>query len=133
MAVLVELLGNNFGRHTGVEKPVAYDLAHNLICSAVVPFRSCFSAFKSFGPIGHKLIEDLVITLPGIPKLLCGLGRAKSFTPALDEHRELESDFIIFPDGKRSFRTGQKWEIIMELDHMLPPLQAKGTYAFEEG
>jgi hypothetical protein len=100
--ILVEFLSNNFGREVGVQKAIADDLAYNLRGSAVVTFGSGFVAFESIGPMVFKLLQDLVVALSGEAKLLGRLGGAQAFTLAFKEHGELESDFIIFPDGKRS-------------------------------
>ena len=100
--ILVEFLGNDLWREVGVEKAIADDLTYDLIGSAVVTFGSGFSAFESIGPMVFKLLQDLVIALSGEAKLLGRLGGAKAFTLAFKEHGKLKSDFIIFPDGKRS-------------------------------
>jgi hypothetical protein len=101
--ILVQFLGNDLRRHVGVEKPVPYDLTHDLMGSPVVALWSWFEAFEPLRPLIHKLRQDLVIALSSIAKLFCGLGRAKTFTVALKKHRKLKGDFIIFPDGKRPF------------------------------
>ncbi len=100
--ILVEFLGNNLWREVGVEKAIADDLTYDLLGSAVVTFGSGFAAFESIGPMVFKLLQDLVIALSGVAKLLGCLGGAKAFTLAFKEHGDLESDFIIFLDGKRS-------------------------------
>jgi hypothetical protein len=101
-SILVEFLGNDLWREVGVEKAIADDLTYDLLGSAVVTSGSGFAAFESIGPMVFKLLEDLVVALPGVAKLLGRLGGAKAFTLAFKEHGELESDFIIFPDGQRS-------------------------------
>jgi hypothetical protein len=103
VSILVQFLSNDLGRHRWIKKPIPYDLADHLIGSAVVAFGPWFEAFQSRSPLVYKLIQDLVVTLSRIAKLLCSLDRTKSFTMALEEHSELKSDFIIFPDGKRPF------------------------------
>ncbi|MGA2160436.1 MAG: hypothetical protein ABSG90_14640 [Dehalococcoidia bacterium] len=100
--ILVEFLGNNLGREVGVQESIADDLTYDLLGSAVVTFGSGFAAFESIGPMVFKLLQDLVVALSGVAKLLGHLGGAKAFTLAFKEHGELASDFIIFPDGKRS-------------------------------
>jgi hypothetical protein len=100
--ILVEFLGNNLWRDVGVEKAIADDLTYHLLGSAVVTFRPGFVAFEPLGPMVFKLRQDLVIALSGEAKLFGGLGGAQALTLAFHEHGKLESDFIIFPDGKRS-------------------------------
>jgi hypothetical protein len=96
-------------------------LADHLIGSAVVVLGSGFEAFESPSPLVEKLIQDLVVTLSRIAKLLGSLGRAKSFAFALKEHGKLQGDFIIFLDGKRSFGAGQRQYTFMDFDHRLSP------------
>jgi hypothetical protein len=100
--VLVEFLGNNLWRDVGIEKAIADDLTYHFLGSAVVTFRPGFMAFEPLGPMVFKLLQDLVIALSGEAKLFGGLGGAQAFTLAFHEHGKLESDFIIFSDGKRS-------------------------------
>jgi hypothetical protein len=94
-------LCNDLGRHRWIKKPISYDLADHLIGSAVVAFGAWFEAFQCHSPLVLKLIQDLVVTLSCVAKLLCGLDRTKPFTLALKEHGKLKRDFIIFPDEKR--------------------------------
>jgi len=95
-------LGNNLGRDVGVEKAIADNLADDLLGSAVVAFGPGLVAFEPLGPMVFELLQDLVIALSGVAKLFGRLGGAQAFTLAFHEHGKLESDFIIFPDGKRS-------------------------------
>jgi hypothetical protein len=69
----------------------------------------------------RKLVKDLVIALSSISKLLCRLERAQTFASAFKKHCKLERNFIIFPDGKGTFGTGQKRLSLMDLNHRLPP------------
>jgi len=96
-------------------------LADHFIGSTVVAFGALFEAFQSSGPLVYKLIQDLVVTLARVTELLCGLDRTQPFTLALKEHGQLKGDFIIFPDGKRSFGTRERRYTFMDLDHRLSP------------
>jgi hypothetical protein len=100
--ILVEFLGNNLWRDVGVEIAIADNLADDFVGSAVMTFGPGFVAFEPFGPIILELFQDLVISLSGVAKLFGRGGGAQAFTVAFHEHGKLESDFIIFPDGKRS-------------------------------
>jgi hypothetical protein len=100
--ILVEFLGNNLWRDVGVEKAVADNLAYDLLGSAVVAFGPGFVAFEAVGPMVFKLLQDLVIALSGVAKLLGRLGGTQAFTLAFHEHGKFESDFIIFLDRQRS-------------------------------
>jgi hypothetical protein len=71
--------------------------------------------------LGLKLIKDLVVTLPRIAKLFCGLDRTQPFTLALKEHGKLKRDFIISPNGKRPFGARERRYTFMDLDHRLSP------------
>jgi acetylornithine/succinyldiaminopimelate/putrescine aminotransferase len=69
----------------------------------------------------QKLAQDLVVTLSSITKLFTGFSGAEAFTSALKEHSQLKSDFIIFPQGKRSFGARKGRYTVMDLDHRLSP------------
>jgi hypothetical protein len=114
-------LRNDLGRHRWIKKSISYDLANDLIGSAVVAFWAWFKAFQSRSPLALKLIQNLVVTLSRIAELLCGLDRAQPFTLALKEHGQLKGDFIVFPNGKRPLGAREKRYTIMDLAHRLSP------------
>jgi len=119
--ILVQFLGNHLQRHLGIKKSISYNLTHDLIGSAVVTLGTGFEAFKPRSPSLRKLVKDLVIALSSISKLLCRFERAKTLALAFEKHCKLEGNFIIFPDAKATFGTGQKRLSFMDLNHRLPP------------
>jgi hypothetical protein len=121
VSVLVQFLGDDFRGHLRVEESIPYDLAYDLIGPAVVCLGTPFAAFQSFGALALEEFTYLVIALAGIAILPCGFLRAKPFTLALVEHGKFQSDFIIFPDGKRALRAAKGWYAVMHFDHGLSP------------
>jgi hypothetical protein len=121
ISVLVQSLGDDLRGHVRVEESIPYNLPHDLIGPAVVPFGTAFEAFQSLSAVLLKGVTYLVVALPGISELLCGFLRAKTFTVALIEHRKFTRDFIIFPDGKGALRAGKEPYAITHLDHGLSP------------
>jgi hypothetical protein len=121
IAILVQFLGNHLQRHLGIKKSISYNLAYDLIGSAVVTLGTGFETFEAHSPSLRKLVKDLVIALSSISKLPCRFERAKTFALAFEKHCKLEGNFIIFPDGKGTFGTGQKCLSFMDFNHRLPP------------
>jgi hypothetical protein len=121
IAILVQFLGNDLWRRLGIKKSIPYDLTYDLLGSAVVAFGPRFETFKPRSSLFRKLVKDLVIALSSKSILLGRFERAKTFALALIEHCEFKRNFVIFPDGKRSFGTEQRCFAFMDFDHRLSP------------
>jgi hypothetical protein len=121
IAILVQFLGNDLRRHLGIKKSIPDDLTDNLVGSAVVALGPRFETFKPCSSSFPELAKDLVVALSSESILFCRFERAKTFALALIEHCKFKRNFVIFPEEKRSFGTGQRCFSFMDFDHRLSP------------
>jgi hypothetical protein len=128
VAILVQFLGNDLRRHLGIKKSIPYDLTYDLVGSAVIAFGAWFETFKSRSPSVRKLLKDLVVALSSESILFGCSTRAKPLALALVKHCKFKGNFVIFPDGKISFGTGQRCFAFIDLDHSLSPPSRVNEY-----
>ena len=118
---LANLLSDHVGGRIGVEQPVAYDLAHDLVGPAVVGLGTPALAEEGDGPPFPIGVEDLVVALLGEAEFLGGPQRAEGFTFAFDEHGQPGGDLVPGRDLEAAPGTDDDAVAADELEHACFP------------
>ncbi len=95
------------------------DLTGYLLGAAVVAFGATFLAHEGLGTVKLKDLTNLVVPRPAEAEYLSRLARTEGATFALNEHRQLSSDVVIFEDAKRAMRSNEPVLIMIKSQHNL--------------
>jgi hypothetical protein len=99
-AVLAQLLSDDIGGGTGIEKAVADDLTDDLAGAAVVALRAALAIAQGDGTVLVELMAQLEIALLAEAILRSGSQRAKALAFALEKHGQFTGDLIIEAHGQ---------------------------------
>jgi hypothetical protein len=114
---LSDFLRDDISRGVGVEESMPHDLTGHLLGAAVLAFGSAFVAHKGLGAMQLKDLTNLVVPSLAEAECLSRLARTEGVTVALDEHRQLSSDIVLFEDGKRTMRSNEPVLIMIKCQH----------------
>jgi hypothetical protein len=101
-ACLAEFLRDDVDRGVGIEEAVADDLANDLVGADIVVFGAGLVALESSASLFTIEFEQLKISLFAELEFLGGLGSAKPFALAFDEHGQPGDDQVVGKNGEFS-------------------------------
>ena len=116
-AGLSDFLSDHISRGVWVQESMPNDLTGHLLGAAVLAFWSPFFAREGLGAMKAKGLANLVVPRLAEAECLSRLARAEGVTFALDQHRQLSSDVVLFEDGKGAMRPNEPVLITIKCQH----------------
>jgi hypothetical protein len=101
-AGLAEFLRDDIDRGVGIEEAVADDLSNDLVGADIVALGAGLVALEPCASLFPIELEQLEISLFAEVEPLGGLGSAKAFALAFDEHGQAGDDEVVLTDGEFS-------------------------------
>jgi hypothetical protein len=101
---LAQLLSDDVGTRFRVQEAMANGLADQLLTASIVGFRSAALTEQGSSSLIQEDFSQLKVALSTKTELDGGLARAERSAFASDEHRQFQTDFVIW--GKRQRATG---------------------------
>jgi len=115
---LLESLRDDFRRSVRVQEAVPDDLAHDLVGAAVIGLGAGGFALQRWGAVVLVEMEQLEVTGFGIAEFGGGLGRARAFALAFEEHGQFEGDLIAIGDEQGAGGAGEvRLMLVVERNH----------------
>jgi hypothetical protein len=118
---LAQLLSDDLGTGFRVQEAMANRLADQLLAASIVGFGSAALTEQGDSSLIQEGFSQLKVALPTKTELSGGLARTERSTFAGDEHRQFQTDLVLWGKGQRATGTDKFFQGYVEGWHGVPP------------